>query len=187
MAVIYWRSMKLPIASCPVHSSFSFAIILQYIIRRIYFAAINCSHSKHSEWWDRVCCSHNVGSTMLFIVWFLAAWAVISLKVMQFAEKRMQFQESVVEYVGCTDNIITGLNRFQCQRWCRGSGESNCLSSQPCCNHYLQGGVYFAQNQGQHIFSGNMLLSAIRLFQWIVYWTENICSSPQPIPGMPEN
>jgi len=60
-------------------------------------------------------------------------------KVMKFAEMCTQFQESVVEYLGTVDNTITGMNRFQCQLWCRGRGDGNCVSKRPCCNHLSAG------------------------------------------------
>jgi len=110
------------------------------------------------------------------------------LKAMKFAEMCTQFQENVVEYLGKTDNIITGMNRFQCQRWCSGRGDSNCVSTQPCCSHLSAGRSILCTKFKVNIsFPGNRMVFGVRLFKRIDYGTENICAFPHPNPGMSEN
>jgi hypothetical protein len=63
-----------------------------------------------------------------------------------------QFQESVLEYLGTADNIISGMDRFQCSVCTVGEVTATAYAHSHVAAIYLQGGASFAQIQGQHIF-----------------------------------
>jgi hypothetical protein len=63
-----------------------------------------------------------------------------------------QFQESVVEYLGTADNIISGMTGFSVSVGTVGEVTATAYALSHVAAIYLQGGASFAQIQGQHIF-----------------------------------